>query len=249
MQDPTLDDLLDAPEGQQTAPEAPQPVQQGEPPAPMEPTGDKPHDTAPPADVAPGAGQDVVPRKAVLDERRKRQELEARLKELEARLQPQQQHEPAPPPDWYAAPDQAAAHFQQEMQQRLYQTAVYQSEMVMRQKHEDYDEVSALFADAAQQDHRLAVAVFQHPFPAEYAYQVGKQLKLMQEIGNDPGAYRAKLEAEILARHGIQSGQNAVAAAPRNSAVPRSLGRDVSQQPRNARGQFDGPAPLDELLG
>lgn len=254
MQDNDLDDLLDGPpEGSKPARDA-QPEPAPEPVAAQpEPTGENDHDTAPPADVKSEVEPDYVPRRAVLDERRKRQNLENKLRELEARLhQPTQQYEPQQAPDWYAEPEQAAAALQAEVQHRMYQTAVYQSEMIMRDKHADYDEVSQLFAEAAQQDFNLALAVFQHPFPAEYAYAVGKQIMLMQEIGNDPGAYRAKLEAEILAKHGLAPGEapRPQQVAPKaDNSVPRSLGRAVSQQPRNSRGQFEGPASLDELLG
>lgn len=253
----SLDDLL---EGSATATDstpAEVPVETAS--APIE-TGEKPDSAVPPADAKPdGQVDETWTKQAVLDERRKRQELEKKLREFEARLQPQQQPQQQAKPDWWAAPDQAAIGLQQQMEMQVFETRVALSERLIKQQHPDYDEVSNLFAERARQDPRLIYELMQHPLPAEFAYQVGQQIKLMDEIGSDPGAYRARLEAEILAKHGIQAGQPP-AAAPRQAqarqaptqAVPRSLARDVSAQPRTPKGQFaslDQPASLEDLLG
>lgn len=243
-----LDDMLNGTEAAQPeaqpAPSAPEPV--------AAETGDKHQEAAPPvASTDPQPEPDFVPRKAIIDERRKRQELERKLAELEAERVQAKPHEAPAETDWYANPEQAAAQMRFEMANQVYQTKVYQSERVMKAEHQDYDEVSAIFAEVAKADPNLARQVFEHPFPAEFAYQTGKRIQLLNDIGNDPNAYRAKLEAEILAKHGITPGnsQPAPQAQPRNAAVPRSLARDVSQQPRRNDGRFDGPASLDDILG
>lgn len=257
MQGTDLETLLDGPASEpQAMPEA-TPAAQPEP-APAEPTGEK-DSAAPPADAKPEAKpEETWTKQAVLDERRKRQELEKRLQEFEARLQPQQQPQPQPQakPDWWASPEQAAATLQQQMEMQVFETRVALSEQIVKQRHADYDEVSNLFAERARQDPRLIHELMRHPVPAEFAYQVGQQIRLMDEIGSDPGAYRARLEAEILAKHGITPGQPAAPTSPARqatpSAVPRSLARDVSAQPRTRTGQFaslDTPASLDDILG
>lgn len=249
-----LDTLLSQGDGPTQSAQQPESAPQPEPQS--APTGDKP--TAPPA-VA--SEPDHVPRQAVIDERRKRQDLERRVAELQEQVQrfnqPQPPEAKQPEPDWWQDPQTAAQHLQSQvqnqMQARLYQQAVYTSEKILRQQHQDYDEVANLFAEAAKQDQRLLQQVLEHPFPAEFAYKAGRQIKLMQEIGEDPDSYRSKLEAEILAKHGLAPGQ---APAPQTqqrqpqAPVPRSLARDTSiAQPRNSRGQFDSPASLDDILG
>ena len=247
MQGPNdLDDLLSASEGE---PEVHQPQEaEHREPAP-EPTGEKQESAAPPAEAQPvveDAGSWT--KQAVLDERRKRQELEKRLADYEARLQPQQpQHQPEQP-DWFASPEQAAQAMQAQFAESMFQTRVATSERILKKEHEDYDEVSNLFAEHAKRDPNLLQQLYHHPFPAEFAYQVGTQIKLLEEI-KDPKAYREKVRAEILAEQGLQPGERSQAPATSKPAVPRSLARDVSAQPRTQTGQFTGPTPLDELLG
>lgn len=224
-------------------------------------TGEKQDATAPPAEGRSVAEPEAESwtKQAVLDERRKRQELEKRLKEYEQRLQPQAQ-QPAQPQqpqaDWWSSPDQAAQVLQQQVEQQVFQTRVAMSERMLRQQHPDYDEVSELFAERARQDPNLLQQVFSHPFPAEFAYQVGQQIKMLQEIGNDPSAYRQRLRdqlrEEILAEMGQQPARAQTPQSKPAAAVPRSLARDVSQQPRQPNGRFgnlDSIAPLDDLLG
>lgn len=225
-----------------------------------EPAGGKQDSTAPPAD-ANHQVQEVEnwTKQAALDERKKRQELEKRIAEYEERIrgyeqqrqQPKQQEQP---PDWWSSPDKAAEVFQAQIQEQLYQTRVSLSEQFMRQQHADYDEVSTLFAEQAQRDPHLLRQLYSHPSPAQFAYQIGQQIRLMQEVGNDPAAYRKKIEDEIRAKLLAEQGgaqQPAQAQAKPTSQVPRSLARDVSQQPR-VNGKFasyDTPASLDEILG
>jgi hypothetical protein len=219
-------------------------------------TGVNQQDVAPPANVEEVEPQNgYVPVKVAQDERRKRQELEKKLKEYEERLnQPQHPQQQQQPPDWYTSPEQAAQVLQETMQQQLFQRSVAMSEALMRQQHPDYDEISTVFADRARNDPHLLQQLYNHPFPAQFAYQVGQQIRLMEEIGSDPAAYRAKIEAEVRAKLGVVDGDPAQPsgrpsqAQPQPSAVPRSLARDVSQQPRNTRGQFQGPAPIEDLL-
>jgi hypothetical protein len=243
-----IDDLLNSSGGEPAAHQPQQETVEHSEPAP-EPTGEKQESTAPPAEaqaVVEDAGSWT--KQAVLDERRKRQDLEKKLAELEARLQPQAPPQPKPEPvDWFASPEQAAQALQAQFAESMFQTRVHTSERIIRKEHPDYDEVSALFAKRAESDPHLLQQLYNHPFPAEFAYEIGKQIKMLEEI-KDPQAYREKLRAEILAE--LQSGgQQSQAPQASKPAVPRSLARDVSTQPRNSSGQFAGPVPLDELLG
>jgi hypothetical protein len=126
-------------------------------------------------------------------------------------------------------------HFAREM----FQTRVALSEQFVKQQHQDYDEVSTLFAEQAKRDPELLNRLYAHPNPAQYAYQVGQQIKFMQEVGNDPAAYRKKLEDEIRAQIVAEQG-GSQQAAPAQSGQPRVNGKFAS---------FDTTASLDELLG
>ncbi len=261
----SLDSLLDVsaekPVAEELREAAAEP-QSAEPSA--EQTGDK-QSAVPPADANPEAKiePETWTKQAVLDERRKRQELEKRLNELQERLTPaqqgaQQQEQPAP--SWWDSPEDAARALQAQVQMQVFESRVALSERMMREKHQDYDEVATLFAKRCHSDPQITHQLMQHPFPAEYAYQLGQKIRLMDEIGQDPSAYREKLRedlrAELLAEMGHQTPASRSATAqaqkPTSGAVPRSLARDVSAQPRSQSGQFapyDSRASLDDILG
>ena len=254
MQGTDLETLLDSPAGEpQATPDTPA---QAEAPPQAETGVDD--SAAPPADAKPEDAPEQWTKQAVLDERRKRQELEKKLKDFEARFaappQPAKQPEPEAQPDWWGSPEQAAQALQQQMELKVFETRVAMSERLVKQEHADYDEVSSLFAERAKQDPRLIDELMKHPFPAEFAYSVGQQIKLMDEIGTDPAAYRARLKAELIAEIGGQQQQPPPQQARQASspAVPRSLARDVSAQPRLPNGKFaslDQPASLDDIFG
>lgn len=226
---------------------APAQTQEQTAPDPVE-TGDTAqHDAGPPPAVNPAPQTErTVPLKAVEDERRKRQELERKLAEYEAKLAQQQQPEPAP--DWTLEPEVAAQRLQADFERRAFSLKVEMSERMVRQQHADYEEVRDAFAQAAQADPRLAQALVNHPFPAEFAYQQGKRIKMLMEIGDDPEAY---IERRIAERLGQSQQPAAQAPKPQSAPVPKSLARTANTQPRDNRGRFadDGPTPLEDILG
>lgn len=258
METNTLDAILDGGADKPLSQPAPssEPAQQ-QPPEPQ--TGEIVVAEAPPAPAKEEKPQgDWIPRKAVEDERRKRQELERKLAEFEARLaQPKQ--EPPPPPDWDIDPRTAAEQFQFQIQEQLYRTRVEMASELMRERHADFDEIVGIAVEKAQANPMLHRQIVTSPNPAKMAYEIGRKMKFLNEIGDDPESYRSRLEAEILAKHGIQpaadGGTLQAADAPKPAAkalpapVPKSLARDVSQQPRANNGQWTGPKPLNEIFG
>lgn len=199
------------------------------------------------------------------DETRKRQELEKQsekqigelrqqLAEMQAYLQGQQVQQPANQQPEFLDPE-AVRYMQQvrerdraEIGQELYRTRVEQSQFVMRQQKPDYDEVEAIFAEEAQKRPGLWQELAAHPVPAAYAYEEGRKIKAMREIGSDPNAYREKLKQEILAE--LQSAppaQQIKPPAPAAPAPPPSLAGVPSASPQVVRG-YQGPTPLDDLL-
>ncbi len=152
-----------------------------------------------------------VPLKELQTERQKRQEQERLRAEAEGRAAAYerqlqlltQQHQPAPPqqqePDWYAEPDKAALTLQQQVQRQLVETKVSMSREFARSQFKDYDEHEQLFTQAANANPHLWQQLYAHPMPAQFAYQQAKRLKAMQDIGDDPDAYRNKLKEEATA--------------------------------------------------
>lgn len=248
----SLDNLLD---GQQ----AQAPAEMPEPASEPEPQGDKPEASAPPVDAKSDEGP-LVPRKALEDERRKRQDFEKRLADYEKQLtelrtaraaptqaQPQQ---PKPQPDWWTSPEEAAALMQQEQQYAIYETRVAISEEMMSTKP-DYAEMKDVFVQAARQYPDLAVQLSRHPMPAKFAYEMGKRIKAQSEIGEDPEAWKER-ERERIKQELIGSVQQPQLAAPAPKApAPKSLaGMSSASQPRDKQGRYaEGPRSLEDIIG
>lgn len=251
----SLEELLDgdaAPEQGQAAPVS-EPV----------PTGDT---TAPPAGVQPSTDKQtpqeapLIPRAAYEDERRKRQEREREAEDYKRRLdeamrQIQQAGRPTQPeaqPDWLIEPEKAAQRQQEAFERQMFETRVHLSQEMMRSAKPDYEEMEQAFADEALKDPSLQAQLLRHPAPAKFAYEMGRRIKLMREIGDDPSAYRARLEQEILSQYGITPKGAAPAVAQRQPVnAPKSLASVTSAPNRDASGRFAAPRhkSLDDILG
>lgn len=203
---------------------------------------------APPAVAtgqAPPSG--YAPLAAVQDERRKRQEAEARLKQYEQQLA--QRREQTPPPDWYAEPDRAAQVMQEQVQYQITQTKVAMSQDWAREHYPDYDALESVFTEAADKQPHLWQQLYQHPNPAKFAYQQAKKINALNEIGEDPDAYKQRIIAEYQASQGQSQPQPQQPRAATRPQLPTSLGRTPNNQPRDERGKFSGRAELSEILG
>lgn len=255
--DTSLDAIFDGPApAPKTEAPATEPVETEAEPSE---TGDKPDAGSPPASAESDDNSPLVPRKALIEERRKRQEFEKKIAEFESRLAelskpqppPQQQRQPQPPPDPWTDPQGAIEYERQQRAMELYETRVILSEEMMSQKP-DYTEAKRVFIEAANADPSLAQKLVRHPMPAKFVYEEGKRLAALREIGPDPAAYRETLKAQLLeelrAEMGVQS--SPVSQAPKAPA-PKSLAGTTSAQPRDPKGRYapSGPASLEELLG
>ena len=265
--DQSFEDLINGSETNDAEPREPEqrseqtePQAQDAQPEPVD-TGDN---EASPPDADQSNDGPYVPRRALEDERRKRQEYEQQIQQMNRWMEQQQQQyqQPAPEapqmPDPWTDPEAAMQWQRQQMeqqfeqrlaqreQQEMQQRVVF-SEHLVKQQHEDYDQVTELFAQAAQSDPRLFQSMISHPMPAQYAYEVGKQMQLMQDVGSDPQAYRERIKAEILAE---MQGEQTPGNTPRqpSAPVPKSLASKTNAQPRNAKGQFEEHASIGDLL-
>ncbi len=230
-------------------------------------TGDK-ADGAPPAASDDGDdGSGMVPKKVALDERRKRQELERQLAELTkqrvappAQQQaPQQTQQPQNPmaglperPDpWFdpqGAMDWDRAFMQEQIATQVFETRTVLSREMMMSAKPDFQEVEAVFIEAARRAPALVQQLMANPMPATFAYEMGLKIKALNEIGSDPVAYQQRVRQEIEEQYRGQSSQPVQNQAPKAS-TPKSLAATPSAQPRDDRGRFQGPASLESILG
>lgn len=188
--------------------------------------------------------QHAVPVAALLEERRKRQELEARLQSL------QQQQPQVTDEQFWQAPAQAtqqivgqqAQTFQTQIQNLKYELA----EDLTRSLHADYDSVRDGFIAKVTEGDPWAVAIAQQmgaqPNPAKFVYDQAKKFRALDLVG-DPTAYEARIRAEerakVLAE--MQKGRPA-------PDVPRSLNSEPSAPNPSTPDSFE-PTPLTSLVG
>lgn len=194
----------------------------------------------------------MVPLKALEEERKGRQDwkekairFEEELKHVRAQQsQPQtQQQQPV----------------EMDFDTRLLNERMNMSEMMVRQQHQDVDEMLEVFQKAAKENPALGAHLAQQRHPWEWMYTQAKRMKAMEDIGSDPDAYRARVRAELEAEFKAASGaqteqpavgdvQNALAqtAAPKPQ-LPQSLATARSAAPRTAPA-WTGPTSLNDIL-
>jgi len=116
------------------------------------------------------------------------------------RPQHQQQHQQPQMPDPVLEPQAWAAHVQGQMraeyEQRDFQNRVATSQALMRARYPDYDEVEAMFVQAAQHDPGLAHRMAASPMPAKFAYEAGKAIAAVMKVGVDPDAFEKRVRDE-----------------------------------------------------
>lgn len=249
-----LDDLLDGDGPEMELDTAPEPAQQPEPEQEaIETTGE--NDAAPPAADDDDAGP-LVPRKALEDERRKRQEYERQYNEVSAWIQQQQQAAQQPPqpqeqihaPDPWTDPEGALLHQQErlqgEFQRQIVATRVETSRQLMRMQHADYADKEAVFDQLCAQQPELLQQAASHPMPAQFAYEVARRALIWQQYEANPAAFEALASGQPAP---APSQPQAQPSAP-SARVPVSLAQRTSAAPRNTQGRFIEHASIDDIL-
>jgi hypothetical protein len=152
--------------------------------------------SAPPAE--PTEKQHVAPLTALLDEREKRQAAEREAAELRAWRQQQEAAQRAAQmqaPDPRQDPAAALEYQRTVFQQQLYNARLGQSRFLAEQQFgkATVDEAFSFFDKNPALSHQFV----DHPSPFHAAVEFYKRQKVAEEVGADPDAYRARLEAEI----------------------------------------------------
>lgn len=171
--------------------------------------------------------QGMVPKRAVLDERRKRQALEQELAQLRAQVNPDA-HQPPARPDVFEDQEGAFGHLEHAFETRLVTQRIEISQELMREKHEDYDEAEAEFVELAKADPSLVQKMKASTLPAKFVYdhvQKHRQLQEMQDVEGYKAKLREQVRAEILAELEAERGNGgeAGAEAPARATLPPQL--------------------------
>lgn len=158
----------------------------------------KPDDKAPPPDAkkVEAEPKEDWTKAAVLDERRKRQELERKLAELEGKKAPAADQPKRP--DLFEDPEGALNGVKTEIRMELFAARIEQSQELMRSLHTDYDELETEFYDLAKDNPILLKGIAEAKNPAKYAYDMAQKARQFTAI-SDTDKYRAEIEAKHLA--------------------------------------------------
>lgn len=253
----SLEAMLEASDAVETS--APAPVETTQPE-----TGEKHESAVPPTDAhaqaEPRDDAPHVPRKALEDERRKRQELEKRLADLERSAMPQQRQlqQPQQPQQPVITQEdlerlmwENPAQYTQVVQHMAAQQAMVHAERMMLSRELDRSERRARKTHGDEQvsaalEQAKKVGMIEAFLNEEDPYQSLMDWHKEVEAVRDPASLKERLRAELMAEMGLNP------AAPKSAAkaaVPKSLASRTSEMTRNKRGQFQGRASLDELLG
>jgi hypothetical protein len=230
--DDVFNDLPPEEQGQQGVPEAGQQQQPAQQPAQGGEQQPAEGNAAPPA----ASTERHVPLEALEAERKGRQDWkEKAIRFEEEAKQLREQMQRAQPGGQQQQPQDPLQTLQQQILNERFNT----SEMLVREKFADVDEVIGAFKEAAARNPALTAAMYASPHPWKFAYDEGKRMRFAAEIGNDPAAYRKKLEDEIRAELS-KSQQPAAPALPQSLAGARSAGgRDHT---------FTGPTPMENIF-
>lgn len=217
-------------------PKEPEP---GSPPEPKEPNKDPDEE-----------GPESWTKAAVLDERRKRQALEAEVEKLRQGNQPATEAEK---PDWYGDPEKAAQAMEQQvgqtLSQQVWQTKVGLSQDLMRSQHEDYDELESEFMDLVKEQPGLIQEMQQATNPARFAYETAQKARkyaAMQDVDGYEAKMRQEIEAKVRKELEAEQQQKADKQQQKRAAIDPSLASSTSQGLKSD--DFAGPTPLEDIL-
>lgn len=195
-----------------------------------QPTGEK--EVSP-----PDTGNDQIEafKASMMDERRKRQELEEQLKSYQQQSQPK--------PDFWENPEGVLGDYAKRMQQQLYQTQVNLSTEMMRTMHDDYDEMESKFIELAQQNPALIAQMNQSGNPAKFAYTTAKAEVERQQFA-DPN-YKEKLKAELRAEIEAEQRAKLEGEISKRASLPGTLSSERATGGKHSAGHDS----LSDLLG
>lgn len=217
----------------------------------QEPNTETDQASAKPDEKGKGAEPGFVPIEGLLNEREKRQELERRLKEIE---QTQQQAK-TKAPDMFDDPEGWQRQMEEQQRNLVLNTKLELSADYMREQlGEQFDEVAKWWASYVEKNPHELQRGIQQPNPWRYAHQQFRKHKVMEEVGDDPAAYRERLRAEIRAEIEAEQAQavEQTAQAPASQTPKRQPPPSLANKPSasNAKSIPVGPGhAFDNVIG
>lgn len=193
----------------------------------------KPVEPTPPAQPAPPAAPGgtvktdeghTVPLPKYLDTYHELREVRQRLKQLEEEKQGK-----AELPDALLDPEGFAAHQQRVLEENLWDQRCHFSEMAAKRFYGEEVVNEAFKALQAQSDPLVGMRIRQSPDPWDHIVKWYKREKLLQEVGEDAEAYKAR----IIAEHQAQQANGAPPAEP-HARTPDGRFAAQTQQARAA---------------
>lgn len=178
---------------------------------------------------------------AAQEERRKRQEIERRLAELE-KGKPKEEEKKT----FWDDPEGHLRNHEQRIAQREVQIRLSTSETIARSRHQDFDAVIAEFEPILQNTPGLHAQWIASQDPAEFAYRVCKHTKEVREAGSIDDL-RAKIEKETRVKMEAEYKKKQEDLEKQRAELTPSLSevRGASAQHKPV---FNGPTPFDEIL-
>lgn len=188
----------------------------------------------------------TAPIAALLDERRRRQELEAEVAQYRANK---------PKTDFFEDPAKATNEHVSEALNPLQREVMDLRVQLQRLQHPDFDDAMRIVLEKVQTDPLLKHQVDSAPDPLEFIYREGKRMKELADVDGDISKYREKVTAAERARiseletrlQAIEAENKALKESiTKRSQVPQSLNSEPSAA--TTSGQFAGPTPLKSIL-
>lgn len=197
-------------------------------------TGDKKE-----TDLPPKSGDNEAwTKELALDERAKRQKLEA---EFEAYKSEHEKKEPEKALDPWADTEAWQNHLDKQRQQDRFAMSVQMVKLVKP----DYEEKEAIFLEMMKENPVLRDQINKAENPALFAYQTAEKKQALDEIG-DADEYKSKLRAEIEAEVRKEFEDKANNDDDKEPIEP-SLAKESSSGSVSGA-SWNGPTPLDEII-
>lgn len=208
-------------------------------------TNDQPQEQAKVEEAAPTAEskdpsqpekEESWTKKAVLDERRKRQEIEAKLREYESKANKQEQQV-----------EEGGEQQEIPVSSLILHERINLSRELMIDKHEDYEEMESVFVDMAKDNPMLVHQMNQSANPAKFAYNKAKEHSqyLEYQAIKDNEDYKAFIEARKSGA--IQKPQVETESQKRNKSAIKMP--DLINATSAKSGHIEGTKDLNQIFG
>lgn len=168
----------------------------------------------------PSAEESSVPRAALQDERRKRQELEKQVEEFRRKYEADEEApDPAEDPEGYEQ------HLRQKWERERWQETANRSRERMLEQHDDYEAKERQFLQMAAADPDLTRQMHESPDPAAFAYEKATEQLTAQEQA---------VEQRVIARL-------------REEGRLKEPGQKSSEEPEKGKSKADAASKVSDL--